>query len=391
MTRLGDVAHFVRGVTYKPADVRDGPGLGAIPVLRTKNVQAVLNVTDLVYVADSVVRRPSQLLQSGDTLVSSANSWNLVGRCCWIPDLGFAAAIGGFVTALRPVDGRIHPRFLYHWFASPRTQALVRSFGNQTTSISNLNIKRCEDLELELPDMEEQRRIAAILDRADALVELRARSASVAGQLAGALFARTFGDLISPNGSWPMVKLGELARIIRGASPRPAGDPRYFGGPIPWLKISDVTAAPGRVVQEIKQGVTEAGRDRSVLLPPQTLILTNSATVGIAKVIEPATCIHDGFLAFLDIDERVDQTWLWAALRASRGRLVALAPEGTQKNLNGPIVKAVEISLPPIGMQRTFARELRTIETTIAAHVRAMDVLRSLRAGLQARVFSGQL
>lgn len=332
--------------------------------------------------ANKFTSKPLKVCRPGDVVLSIRAS---IGAKAWA-DREYC--LGRGVAGLRP-HGSLDARYLWHWLS--RYEALLVAKGRGATFLQ-VNRTDIAELPVELPPMGEQRRIAAILDRVDALIDMQNRSALLADQLSRAAFARTFGQPMDKVNSWPCVKLGNLARIVRGASPRPAGDPRYFGGAIPWLKISDVTASSGRVVHEIKQGVTEAGQERSVLLPPETLILTNSATVGIAKVIEPATCIHDGFLAFLDIDdERVDQTWLWAALRASRERLVALAPEGTQKNLNGPIVKAVEVSLPPLSMQRAFSRELRSVEAMASAHVRALSELRNLRASLQTRAFSGQL
>lgn len=111
--------------------------------MRTKNVQATLDLSDVWATPRRLVSRGDQFLRKGDTLVSSANSWNLVGKCSWVPELPWEASFGGFVSALRPTSLRLDPRFLYRWFSSERTQAIARSFGRQTTNISNLNLQRC--------------------------------------------------------------------------------------------------------------------------------------------------------------------------------------------------------------------------------------------------------
>jgi type I restriction enzyme S subunit len=99
--RLGDVARFVRGITFKPTDVVPLDTPGSVDCMRTKNVQAELDATDVWAVEASLVKRKDQFLISGDTLVSSANSWNLVGKCCWIPELGRPTSFGGFISVLR--------------------------------------------------------------------------------------------------------------------------------------------------------------------------------------------------------------------------------------------------------------------------------------------------
>jgi type I restriction enzyme S subunit len=119
--------------------------------MRTKNVQSDLDLSDVWGIPESFVKRDDQYLQTGDVLVSSANSWNLVGKCCWVPDLPWRATFGGFISVLRGDREKINPRYLYHWFSSPRIQTTVRSFGQQTTNISNLNVERCLRLALPLP------------------------------------------------------------------------------------------------------------------------------------------------------------------------------------------------------------------------------------------------
>src|SRR5437660_395432 len=140
--------------------------------MRTKNVQRELDCSDVWGVSERFVKRQDQYLSAGDILVSSANSWNLVGKCCLVPDLPWRATFGGFVSVLRPHPSKVDSQYLYRWFSSDQVQATLRSFGQQTTNISNLNIERCLKLKMPLPGLDNQRRIAAILDKAD---ELRAK------------------------------------------------------------------------------------------------------------------------------------------------------------------------------------------------------------------------
>ncbi|MCV7530057.1 restriction endonuclease subunit S [Micrococcus luteus] len=188
---LGDVAAFVRGVTFKPADVSDE----GVPVMRTKNVQRHLDLSDVIRIPADLIKNEGKYLRSGDTLVSSANSYNLVGKCCFVGELPERSAIGGFVAALRPGPG-VDPVFLHHWFNSDRIQETVRSFGNQTTNISNLNIKRT--LTLRLPDvpLAVQREFAAVVAKIDAQRERIERALVLEDELFASLQYRAFrGEL----------------------------------------------------------------------------------------------------------------------------------------------------------------------------------------------------
>ncbi len=133
--KLREVADFIRGVTFKPTEVT-GSGIG---VMRTKNVQQTLDLSNIIRIPAKLIKRPDQYLHPGDTLISSANSWAAVGKACWVPNLPEPLAIGGFVTALRPRAEQVHPRYLYWWFVSKPVQSKMRGYSNQTTNIANLN------------------------------------------------------------------------------------------------------------------------------------------------------------------------------------------------------------------------------------------------------------
>ncbi|MGA2606791.1 MAG: restriction endonuclease subunit S [Halobacteriota archaeon] len=173
--------------------------------------------------------------------------------------------------------------------------------------------------------------------------------------------------------SWTTRKLGEIARIRRGASPRPKGDPRYFGGDIPWLKIGDVP--PGsRFVSQTEEGVTRAGRDLSVYVEPGTLLLSNSASVGRPVITEVGACIHDGWLAIDGYESELRQDFLYWCLIWSHSQFQQLAPTGTQKNLNIGLVTGFEVAVPSLEDQK------RIVELLDAA-----DELRKLRANADRR------
>ncbi len=206
---LGSISRFIRGVTFKPTDT----GSTGVGVMRTKNVQQQLDLSDIVRVPATLVRRDEQYLRQGDTLISSANSWAAVGKACWVPALNEPLAIGGFVTALRADHSAIDARYLYRWFTTPRTQALLRSFSNQTTNIANLNLRRAAELAVPLPTLDEQRRIAAILDHADTLRAKRRRALAHLDALPQAIFHRMFGD---PDAATSTVPFGEVATLSGG-------------------------------------------------------------------------------------------------------------------------------------------------------------------------------
>ena len=120
-------------------------------------------------------------------------------------------------------------------------------------------------------------------------------------QQAQALFKSWFLDYEPWDGSvpdsWKHGKLGDFAEIKRGGSPRPIQEYLSDSG-LRWLKISDVTSLQTPFVIDIKDHIIEAGLRKTVFLKAGSLVLSNSATPGVPKILDVDSCIHDGWLYF---------------------------------------------------------------------------------------------
>lgn len=208
--RLGEHARLIRGITFKPQDKCDPHDEGAVVCMRTKNVQSTLDGSDLIAIPMSLVKNIEKMISIGDILVSSANSWNLVGKCCQVRELQFPSTAGGFISILRPKTDKLDAGYLYRWFSSEKIQNRVRSFGNQTTNISNLDHKRTLNLQIPLPPIAEQKRIAAILDAADALRAKRRETLAQLDTLLQSTFLDMFGDPVTNPKGFPIKNLPEF-------------------------------------------------------------------------------------------------------------------------------------------------------------------------------------
>ncbi len=158
---------------------------------------------------------------------------------------------------------------------------------------------------------------------------------------------------------WELIKLGEYSNIIRGSSPRPAGDPLFFGGDIPWIKISDITASKGKYLFSTKNGLTSQGVLKSRFLKSGSLILTTSMLIAMPKILKIDGCIHDGFLAVLDIDKKIYREFLYYYFLNYRGIIEKENVEGTAiKNINTEVVKNLNVPLPSMIIQKQIVAKL---------------------------------
>ncbi len=158
---------------------------------------------------------------------------------------------------------------------------------------------------------------------------------------------------------WDVQELGEVTKIRRGASPRPMGNPKYFGGNIPWIRISDIHRN-GKFLKRTDDHVTEEGAKKSVYLKSGSLIMAMAASIGTPCFLAVDGCIHDGFVVFEDLSPKLDKEFLYYFIVAFKNQFTNLAPEGTQKNLNTGIIKSVKIPLPPLSTRLLRYKNINT-------------------------------
>jgi type I restriction enzyme, S subunit len=200
----------------------------------------------------------------------------------------------------------------------------------------------------------------------------------------------------APPSKWTSFRLGDILTVIRGASPRPKGDPRFFGGSIPWITIRDITQEKSRFLQKTREGVTPDGAERSRLLPAGTLILSNSGTVCVPKFLATEGCIHDGFVAFPDIPDNLDPTFLYEYFNWIRPAVINENRQGmTQVNLNTAIVSDLRIPLPPFSEQRRIVaaidEHLSRLDEAVMLLERVQRNLKRYRASVLKAAVEGRL
>ncbi|MCP5415194.1 MAG: restriction endonuclease subunit S, partial [Chromatiaceae bacterium] len=182
---------------------------------------------------------------------------------------------------------------------------------------------------------------------------------------------------------WMWASLDQLSEVVRGGSPRPAGDPRYFGGPVPWITVGPLTADESDYLHSVPDGLTLEGKERSRYIEPETLLLTNSgATLGVPKITLIGGCINDGVAALLGVEHPLKR-YLVTFLRTKTSSMRRINQGAAQPNLNTSIIKATVVPLPPEAEQHRIMAEvdrrlslLRETEAQVDATLKRAERLR---------------
>lgn len=254
---------------------------------------------------------------------------------------------------LRPTPA-IDGRYLFYMVWNPYFRATAARNMTGTAGQRRVPTSFFETFKIPLPPLPEQKRIAAILNKADAIRLKRRESLRLLDDFLRSVFLDMFGDPVKNPKGWEQKPLRDLCVIRRGASPRPIQE--YLGGSVPWIKIGDGTQGGDLYIDRTTDTITKEGAAKSVFLEPEALIFANSGvSLGFARILKIGGCIHDGWLALERISPALDKIFLLKLLNSVTERFRRMAPEGTQPNLNTEIMKAFQVILPTIDEQRAFA------------------------------------
>lgn len=163
--------------------------------------------------------------------------------------------------------------------------------------------------------------------------------------------------------NWEEKKIGDLVDIRRGASPRPIHKYLAETG-VPWVKIADATADDSRYISKTKEYIINEGICKSVEVEPETLIVSNSATPGLPKIMKIKACVHDGWLVFSNY-RGITRDFLYYKFIHIRKMLLNQANGSVFQNLKTDIVKDFDIKLPCIDIQNKIVNILIKIDEKI--------------------------
>ena len=284
--------------------------------------------------------KQTQIYCAGDVLVSNIRPY--------FKKIWYATCDGGCsndVLVFRAKNG-VSKRFLYYVLADDKffSYSMLNSKGTKMPRGDKRAI-----MEYKVPKFsyEEQIKIAEILGDLDDKVAVNNEINRNLSEQAEAIFKSWFENFEPWNGkrpgNWSKGVLGDYVTIKRGGSPRPIKDYLSDVG-LRWLKISDVSGLQSPYVIDISEHINELGLKSTVHLEVGALVLSNSATPGIPKILDVDTCIHDGWLYFPK--SQLSNYFLYLFYKSIRPKLISLGNGSVFTNLKTNILKEYNFLKP---------------------------------------------
>ena len=259
---------------------------------------------------------------------------------------------------------------------------------------SGANLPRLSPVELEklpvpLPSLDEQRRIAAILDQADAIRTKRRDALARLETIVRNRFIEVFGNpVLNPYGL-PTVSLLDIGALGRGVSKhRPRNDPALLGGPYPLIQTGDVANSGGRI-SSWTATYSELGLRQSKIWPSGTLCITIAANIAKTGILDFDACFPDSVVGFQSSRENVHFVQCWMSFL--QPILESQAPQSAQRNINLATLRALQIPIGSLDALHDFAAFCENVEEQRSKLFAAADEDDALCASLQFRAFKGEL
>ena len=351
------------------------------------NDDGTLNKSDLKSVADENAEQ--YILQPNDIVF--ARTGGSTGRNYFYDGSDGVFVYAGFLIKFSIDPSKVNPKYIKYFCLSQEYKNWVYSFNTGSTR-GNINAQTYANMPVILPPRSQQDLLVKTFSSLDDKIELNNKINTNLEQQAQALFKNWFVDFEPFGGKmpegWRMGKLGDFVEIKRGGSPRPIqnflSDEGYR-----WLKISDVTSLSAPFVLNIAEHIKEEGLSKTVFLKTGSLVLSNSATPGIPKILDLDTCIHDGWLYFPK--SQLSNEYLYLLFKEIRPQLVNLGNGSIFTNLKTDILKNFEISLPSTETLSKFQNIIKPIFEKVLATQREIKQLETLRDTLLPKLMNGEI
>jgi type I restriction enzyme, S subunit len=288
-----------------------------------------------------------------------------------------------------PSAGRISSDYLYWWLRLNRER--LDKLGRGAT-FKEVSKKIVEEVEIPLPPLTEQKRMAGILDAADALRAKRREALVQLDTLMQSTFLDMFGDPVTNPMGWARSRIGDLGDVITGNTPaRKCSE--YYGDAIEWIK-SDNINDPSFTLTNAEEGLSQKGRRIARIAPKGSVLVTciagSRSCIGNAAIADREVAFNQQINAFVP-GKRV-LLWYAFGIFLMGKDLVQRASTNSMKGMVSKSAFAgITIPLPPLDLQHRFAAIVESVERQKALMRAHLAELEALFASLQSRAFSGTL
>jgi type I restriction enzyme S subunit len=334
-------------------------------------------------------------LEPGDVLFNATNSPALVGKSAYFPGHSEPAVFSNHFLRLKPKDKALDGRFLARWLLLQFQRKVFEGMCRQWVNQATVGRDSLLALQIPLPPLPEQRRIAEVLDRAEALRAKRRAALAQLDTLTQSIFLDLFGDPIQNMGGFPVRRLADLVDGTRGISYGVVQRGEAISGGVPLVRIKDVVAGEIAPKNLIRTSEAIAKKYRRTVLRGGELVISIRGTIGRCALV-PAELAGGNItreLALIPYADVSSALFILALLRSDsvQKRIGGDVKGIAQRGINLEDLRELPVIQPPKTTIAIFEVTVKTVDKLKSAHRASLAKLDALFASLQHRAFRGEL
>jgi len=389
--RLGDILEFSRnGLTVKQSAVSDG-----LPITRIETIyEGEVDLGRVGYGGIEKKGNEKWLLRRGDILFSHINSIPYLGKCA-IFDRDEEVIHGMNLLCLRPMKSVVYPKYLLYAIRTGQFRRQLEKYIKPAVNQASLAISDIKTIEIPMPPLSGQRRIAAILDKADAIRRKRQQAIQLADEFLRSVFLDMFGDPARNPKAWPKGTIRDLVSEVKYGTSKKANK---TNGKYPILRMNNITYQGDLDLADLKYVDLGENEETKYLAKKGDLLFNRTNS----KDLVGKTTVYDlespmaiaGYLIRVRSNNKSNPYYISAYLNSKHGKttlysicknIIGMA------NINAQELQDIGILIPPVHLQNQYAEIVNNVKQKRATLIKSLDDSITLAKSLTQRAFRGEL
>ena len=390
---IGSISEQIRGVSYSKTDASDIRLEGYLPILRAGNItESGLTFDDLVFVPSGKISNTQKIKKNDILIAASSGSLSVVGKAARALD-DFNGGFGAFCKVLRP-NAKVDPAYFANYFFTSEYRRKISSVA-AGANINNLRNSDIDDLEIPLPPLAEQKRLAAILDKADAIRRKRQQAIELADEFLRSVFLDMFGDPVTNPKDFPVGTIRDLVDSVNYGTSSKASE---IDGAYPILRMGNITYNGDWDFTSLKY-IDLAEKEKAKYLVSKGDLLFNRTN---SKELVGKTAVYEedkpmaiaGYLIRVRPNSDGNNHYISGYLNSMHGKEILMAMCKNivgMANINAQELQDIKILIPPKKYQDQYANIVIATKSKVKKLKQALAEADILFKALSQRAFAGEL
>ena len=376
--KLGEIGKIITGNTPKTSEAEN---YNSNDICFIKPSDILENDITYIYKSEfylsEIARNKARVLPKNSLLVTCIG---IIGK---VAINKVECAFNQQINAIIPNLNKCLPNYLAYTIQYKKDE--MQKIANAAV-VPILNKTQFSNIEVFIPMIEEQQKIAVVLDKVSELITLRKKQLEKLDELVKSRFVEMFGDPVSNSFCLPEATLPELGEFGRGVSKhRPRNAPELLGGSYPLIQTGEVAAADLYIIS-YENTYSELGFQQSKMWDKGTLCITIAANIARTAILGFDACFPDSVVGF-NANEKVNNIFIHYWFSFFQTILESQAPESAQKNINLKILSELKVIVPPVNKQNQFSNFVQQVDKQKSSIQQSLDKLEVLKKALMQEYF----